>query len=203
MYAITHPFYIRDLGMWILVPTGVLEPLPLRCPGTTVCMIFELIPSNLSVCGFHLFKIYLFTLLFLVAPGLHCCRQAFSGCRELGLLSCCNAQASQRSVFSYCGTQALGTRVSVVAALGLSCSMACGIFPDQGWNPCPLHWQGDSYTLYHQGSPFLWLSNFSKSAHIPWNFYPMICRPLLQPAFLDFQREQEGREETGICINFR
>ena len=23
----------------------------------------------------------------------------------------------------------------------LSCSVACGIFLDQGWNPCPLHWQ--------------------------------------------------------------
>ena len=26
-------------------------------------------------------------------------------------------------------------------AHGLSCSTACGIFPDQGSNPCPLHWQ--------------------------------------------------------------
>ena len=35
----------------------------------------------------------------------------------------------------------------------LSCSVACGIFPDQGSNPCPLHWQADSYPLRHQGSP--------------------------------------------------
>ena len=41
---------------------------------------------------------------------------------------------------------------SVVVAHGPSCSMACGIFPDQ--SPCPLHWQVDSYPLYHQGSPF-------------------------------------------------
>ena len=27
---------------------------------------------------------------------------------------------------------------------GLSCSAACGIFLDQGLNPCPLHWQADS-----------------------------------------------------------
>ena len=27
---------------------------------------------------------------------------------------------------------------------GLSCSSACGIFLDQGSNPCPLHWQADS-----------------------------------------------------------
>ena len=32
---------------------------------------------------------------------------------------------------------------SVVVAHGLSCSEACGIFPDQGWNPCLLLWQVD------------------------------------------------------------
>ena len=35
---------------------------------------------------------------------------------------------------------------------GLSCSVACGIFPDQGSNPCPLHRQADSSPLHHQGS---------------------------------------------------
>ena len=33
---------------------------------------------------------------------------------------------------------------SVVVAHGPSCSAACGILPDQGSNPCPLHWQADS-----------------------------------------------------------
>ena len=42
---------------------------------------------------------------------------------------------------------------SVVVAHGLSCSAACGIFPDQGSNPCPLHRQADSQPLRHQGSP--------------------------------------------------
>ena len=42
---------------------------------------------------------------------------------------------------------------SVVVARGLSCSAACGIFPDQGSNPCPLHQQADSQPLRHQGSP--------------------------------------------------
>ena len=42
---------------------------------------------------------------------------------------------------------------SVVVAHGPSCSAACGIFPDQGSNPCPLHWQADSQPLRHQGSP--------------------------------------------------
>ena len=42
---------------------------------------------------------------------------------------------------------------SVVMAHGPSCSAACGIFPDQGSNLCPLHWQADSQPMYHQGSP--------------------------------------------------
>ena len=42
---------------------------------------------------------------------------------------------------------------SVVVAHGPSCSTACGIFPDQGLNPCTLHWQADSQPLRHQGSP--------------------------------------------------
>ena len=42
---------------------------------------------------------------------------------------------------------------SVIVAHGPSCSVACGILPDQGSNPCPLHWQADSQPLRHQGSP--------------------------------------------------
>ena len=71
-----------------------------------------------------------------------------------------------RSTGSRCtGFRSCGTWASVVAARGLqsagsaavahgpSCSVACGIFPDQGSNPCPLHWQADSQPLRHQGSP--------------------------------------------------
>ena len=43
---------------------------------------------------------------------------------------------------------------SAVVAHGPSCSAACGILPDQGSNPCPLHWQADSQLLRHQGSPW-------------------------------------------------
>ena len=42
---------------------------------------------------------------------------------------------------------------SVIVAHRPSCSAACGIFPDQGSNPCALHWQADSQPLRHQGSP--------------------------------------------------
>ena len=37
----------------------------------------------------------------------------------------------------------------------VSCSMAHGIFLDQESNPCPLHWQADSYPPHHQRSPLL------------------------------------------------
>ena len=46
---------------------------------------------------------------------------------------------------------------SVVVAHGPSCPAACGIFPDQGSNPCPLHWQADSQPLCHQGSPTVFI----------------------------------------------
>ena len=38
-------------------------------------------------------------------------------------------------------------------AHGPSRSAACGIFPDRGTNPRPLHQQADSQPLRHQGSP--------------------------------------------------
>ena len=40
---------------------------------------------------------------------------------------------------------------SVVVAHRPSCSAACGIFSDQGSNPCSLHRQADSQPLHHQG----------------------------------------------------
>ena len=54
------------------------------------------------------------------------------------------------SVVVACRLQSSG---SVIVVHGLSCSATYGIFPDQGSNPCPLHWQVDSQPLCHQGSP--------------------------------------------------
>ena len=42
---------------------------------------------------------------------------------------------------------------SVIVAHGPSCSTACGIFPDQGSNPCPLHWAGRFSTTAPPGKP--------------------------------------------------
>ena len=57
-----------------------------------------------------------------------------------------------------CGLQELplpGSRAQAHCGHGLSCSMAGGIYPDQGLNPCLLHWQADSLPLSHRGSPEL------------------------------------------------
>lgn len=34
--------------------------------------------------------------------------------------------------------------------------MACGTFRDQGWKPCPLYWQADSYTTRPPGKSLCW-----------------------------------------------
>ena len=53
----------------------------------------------------------------------------------------------QASVVVALGLQRTG---SIVVVHGLSHPVACGIFPDQGLNPCPLIGR---QILYHQGSP--------------------------------------------------
>ena len=84
--------------------------------------------------------------------GLRFCARAFSSCGKRGPLfiavrgpltiaaSLVAEHRLQRRRLSNCGSRA-------------SCSAACGIFLDQGSNPCPLHWQADSQPLHHQGSP--------------------------------------------------
>ena len=60
---------------------------------------------------------------------------------------------------------------SVIVAHGPSCSTAREIFPDQGSNPCPLHWQADSQPLRHLGSPPLFFRFFSHIGN-----YRVLCR---------------------------
>ena len=58
-------------------------------------------------------------------------------------------QGTRASVVAFPRLQSTG---SIVVAHGRSCFTACGIFPDQGLNPCLLHWQTDSLPLTHHGS---------------------------------------------------
>ena len=57
---------------------------------------------------------------------------------------------------------------SVIVAHGPSCSTACGIFPDQGSNPCPLHGQADFQPLHHQRSPSVGLLRWLHILRFLW-----------------------------------
>ena len=93
-----------------------------------------------------------FIYLFLAVLGLRFCARAFSSCGQRGPLFIAVrgpltiAPLLLRSTGSRCAG-------SVVVAHGPRCSAACGIFPDQGSNPCPQHWQADPQPLRHQESP--------------------------------------------------
>ena len=64
-----------------------------------------------------------------------------------------------RQVGSVGAAPSLSSTDSVVVVLGLSCSLAGGIvFPDQGSNPCLLHWQMASLPQSPWGSPWAFIS---------------------------------------------
>ena len=121
---------------------------------------------TISDSSFYIFyKIYLFIYLFIylwlcwvfvAARGLSLV--AASGGNSL--LQCAGfslqwllllqSTGSRHMGFSSCGTRTLvvarrlQSAGSVVVVHRPNCSAACGIFPDQGSNPRPLHWQVDS-----------------------------------------------------------
>ena len=70
---------------------------------------------------------------------------------------------------------------SVLVVPRLSCSMACGILLDQGWNLGPLHWQPDSYPPYHQESLIL---RFFFFLYDVWNSSKFIFWPVHQHQLL-------------------
>ena len=115
-----------------------------------------------------IFIIYLFIYLFIYL----CLCWVFVSVQGLSLVAaseghsssrCAGLSLSQPLLLRSTGSRRAG---SVAVADGPGCSVACGIFPDQGSNPCPLHWQADSQPLRHQGSPNdMFLSSLS-------GFYP-------------------------------
>ena len=93
--------------------------------------------------------------------------------------------------FSRCSTPA-----SALVAHRLSCSEPYGIFPDQGSNLCPLHWQVDSNPMYYQRSAstlflkFIIANVCGCSSHIsltiPWCECIMIYLSILLMAIILF-----------------
>ena len=81
----------------------------------------------------------------------------------------CGFSLVAASSYSSCGDFSLrwllllqstrGCLGSVVVAHWLSCSAACGIFPEQGLNSCPLHWEADTEPLDHREVPIILYNN--------------------------------------------
>ena len=152
-----------SVGKWLICQgfssTDSLLSYMLLNLGMRTYVVKWILASFNNVTFFSFCKMFL-SYLFLAAVGLCCCVWAFSSCSKQRLLSSCAAWTSCSGGFSCCRAQALESLFqqlqhagSVVVVCGLSCPLACGIFPDQGQNLCPLHWQVDSEPLDHQGSP--------------------------------------------------
>ena len=117
---------------------------------------------------------------------------------------------------------------SVIVAHGPSCSAACGILPNQGLNPCPLHRQADSQPLRHQGSSLpsvfriktklliIWLPQvvlawFLPTDLAPWSFtvfcsHTSFCShscilPMLPPTTQPLQRTVLSALPIPLCPN--
>ena len=108
---------------------------------------------SFSFCFFFFFFFKFFYL------SIYGCVGSFVSVRGPSLVVASGGQSSSwcavLSLSQPLSLQSTGSRHagSVVVAHGPSCPAACGTFPDQGSNPCPLHWQADSQPLRHQGSP--------------------------------------------------
>ena len=107
-------------------------------------------PSSLKCNFIHL-------ALVLAVQGLRCS----AGFSPVAASGGCSLVVEQGALghpgFSACGSWAPRHRFSSCAHV-LSCSASCMIFPDQGSNPCLLHWQADSLPLSHLGSSSLRLA---------------------------------------------
>ena len=90
----------------------------------------------------------------------------------------------------------LWTAGSVVMALGLRSSTACGIFLGQEMNPSPLHWQVGYYPLDHQASQ-IYLHKKEKNARSQ-----IVVRCKKQCPLVVFPTKFQS-QETTIFKSFR
>ena len=130
----------------------------------TDCFYISAIVNNAAMnIGVHVSFLFLVVFkieFYLFLAVLHlCCNVGFSLVVVLRLLI---------AVTSLVGEHELYSTDPTVVAHELKCSEACGIFPDQGLNPCLLHRQADSLPLSHQGSHV----SFQINVSIFWGYIP-------------------------------
>ena len=148
---------------------------------------------------FFFFLINLFIYLFIFG----CVGSSFS-VRGLSLVAASGRHSSSRcaglSLLWSLLLRSTGSRRagSAVVAHGPSCSAACGIFPDQDSNPCPLHWQADSQPLHHQGSPdpIIFHSGSDQGRACPLNYFIYSLSRILD---LEWDRHRLKELSTKAC----
>ena len=106
-----------------------------------------------------------FIFLFLAMLGLSCFQWAFCICNKQGLLfivmyrllievaSLVQSTGSRAHRLQQLQPLAFRTQTQYLWYTGLVALLHVEIFPNKESNPCPLHWQADSYQLWHEGSP--------------------------------------------------
>ena len=144
-------FWLHCAGCGILVPQPGIEPPP---PALEAQSLNHWAAKEVPHLNFFFFFkvfylilfIYLFIYLFLAVLGLRFVRgsspvaasggHSSSRCGDRSSSRCAGLSLSRPLPSRGTGSRRAG---SAVVAHGPSCSVACGIFPDQGSNPCPLH----------------------------------------------------------------
>ena len=145
-------------------------------------------PSNAEGAGKKFFNLPLTML------GPHCCMWALSRCSEQGLLLLWGKGVSL--LWLPLRTQSLGVWALVVTALGLTCSVARAIFPDQGLNPVSPALAGEFLTTGPLGKP---------CAHFPSIFFSFVfslsnfCCPVLRFRELVMDREAWRAAIHGVA----
>lgn len=119
---------------------------------------FYLLP--MPICSLQF--IFSFLYLFMAVLGLRCCR-GLSLVVAPGLWS---------------------TGSTVLVHTGSAAPVACGVFPQQGLNPCLPHWQVGSFIVSHQGGPFFDFLILSILLKVILVLFPSKKMPYLTGAYL-------------------
>ena len=114
--------------------------------------MFHYFPSNTcnnnscnSLCGGLFFKRFIYFIF--GSAGSLLLHAAFLYFQQEGIDFHCGVWAPHCDGISCCRAWVLGCMGFSICVRGLSCPKACGIFPDQESNLCPLHRQVDSKPL--------------------------------------------------------